>query len=376
MPSTIERHLVQSRRLHWLCWHPTPYLEHLFVSLSKSQDIELVVHYLSPLLATHPWKTTFGENYQSRICNLWYGIDWHLLSLGLRDTEAYFLVSAWNHPCAQILLTLLRLLHRSYGIWTDTPNLSRKRHPARAWARGSWLRWVFVGSTHILGTGKPGIQALENMGAPQARLVNFPFYIDLSAYKREKYDRINAMDRPLRFLSIGRLQNVFKGHDLAIRALAIAAGQSAMPFQYYIAGTGNDERRLKFLVEELHLENLVQFLGWMEPRELGSLYLQSDVLIHPSPSHDPFPNAILEAMAAGLVVLGSNVSGSAVDRIEHGINGFLHRAGDVQELSAQLTYLFDHPGCIPEISKRARETAENWPVERGVTTIQGILCRD
>jgi glycosyltransferase involved in cell wall biosynthesis len=114
-------------------------------------------------------------------------------------------------------------------------------------------------------------------------------------------------------------------------------------------------------------------LGWLEPEETKSLYRKSHVLIHPSPVHDPFPNAVLEAMAAGLVVVGSDMSGSAVDRIEHGINGLLHRAGDVQELSEQLICLLTQPDRIAEMGRQARETAECWPMERAVATIENMV---
>ena len=270
---------------------------------------------------------------------------------------------------------MLRLLPRSYGIWTDTPNLHRKRSLAKAWARDRWLRWIFAGATHLLATGTPGVNTLVQMGASQSRLVNFPFYIDLSAYKRENAE-IEEKDRIVRFLSVGRLDNFYKGHDLAIRALAKASTRCSTPFQYYIAGSGTDQERLRLLVKELDLEKTVQFVGWLEPDDLRCLYRASDVLIHPSPTHDPFPNAILEAMAASLVVLGSDMSGSAVDRIQHGINGFLHPAGDVHELSEQITFLLHDRDRIREIGRRARSTAEQWPLERAVTTIQKLASEE
>ena len=69
-------------------------------------------------------------------------------------------------------------------------------------------------------------------------------------------------------------------------------------------------------------------------------------------------------MAAGLVVLASDVCGSALDRIEHGVNGFLHASGDANELSRQLcalicriveqrSHFFGKSGVDPEAKSHA-----------------------
>lgn len=360
------------RRIHWLTWHPTPYHEHVFASLAKNPAIDLVVHYLRPALSSHPWKSTFGKGYKFRICRFQMGIDWHILSLALRDGEAYFLVGCWNYATSQVLLTLLCVLQRSYGVWTDTPNLTRKRHFLKKQARQSWLQWIFSGATHILGTGSAALQSLKQMGAPEKCLINFPFYIDLSAYRPAEGEIYNEAPS-FRFISVGRLENITKGHDIALRALAVSGFRSEIPFEYYIAGTGPDEERLKSLVQELGLQSVVRFLGWVEPGQMVSIYRQADVLIHPSRQHDAFPNAVLEAMASGLVVLASDVSGSALDRIQHGVNGLIHRAGDHYQLSQQINSLLKNPSLIPEMGKRARATAELWPVERAMTTLQNMF---
>jgi glycosyltransferase involved in cell wall biosynthesis len=79
-----------------------------------------------------------------------------------------------------------------------------------------------------------------------------------------------------------------------VRALALATRSSGVHFEYYIAGSGPDEAALEAVVREVRLEHKVKILGWMEPEALRALYLRCDVLIHPSPAHDPFPNAVLE----------------------------------------------------------------------------------
>ena len=104
------------------------------------------------------------------------------------------------------------------------------------------------------------------------------------------------------------------------------------------------------------------------------LFAASDVLLHPS-LYDPFPVAVLEAMAAGLVVLGSDVCGFVRDRINHGENGMIHHAGDVEELAKQLAFVLNNCQSTSAMGTKARATAEAWPVSRGVDTITSLLDR-
>ena len=365
-----------ARRIHWLSWLPTPYNDFLFRHLAGDRAIDLTVHYRSRVLSSHPWQSALAEGYRARFYNLLFGLDWHLLSLAFRDHRAFFLVAGWDHPTSQILLTLLRLFGLSYALWTDVPDLKRRRSPLFARVRGAWLRWIFSGAVQILGTGQPAVQNLKQMGAPEGRLIDFPYWVDLAAYARVIEPRDGDVARPLRFISSGRVKNGLKGHDIAVRALAQAAEKGGVRFEYCIAGTGPDEAEIKELVESLGLRDRVKCLGWLEPNNLRALYQNSDVLIHPSPVHEPYGVAVIEAMAVELVVLASDVTCAARDRIQHGVNGFIHRAGDVNALSDQISFLLHNPDSIPKIGRRARDTAELWPVERAVTTIRETIQRD
>lgn len=359
------------RLVHWLCWQPTPYNDFLFRRLAR--EVPLLVHFRERVLPSHPWKTPLGEGYPARLYKRRFGVDWSVAMLPLRDQSSLYVVGGWDHPTAWILLSLLRLLRRRYVIWTDTPRLAARRHPVRAAVRGWLLRWWFQAALAILGTGRPAMKALEEMGAPTAKLMNFPFWIDLDAYRPA--GELRRTDGLVRLLSVGRVNHSMKGHDIAIRALdQVRQECPALQWRYELAGTGRDLPKLEALVESLGLQERVRLLGWVEPGDLILRYQRSHVLLHPSPVHDPFPNAILEGMAAGLVVFASDACGAALDRIQHGVNGFLHRAGDVEELAAQLLSVLREPGTLIELGRRARATAEEWPVERGIATIRQLLA--
>jgi glycosyltransferase involved in cell wall biosynthesis len=225
-----------------------------------------------------------------------------------------------------------------------------------------------------MGTGTPAIDALRKMGAAENKLVNFPYWIDTDVYNSKPMMQSVRSNLFIRFVSSGRVINILKGHDLAIRGLAMAFKKvPEVNFEYFIAGTGPDSEKLMELSNKLGIGERVKILGWVEPNDLINVLQNSDVLIHPSPIHEPYGVAVIEAMAAGLIVLASDATCAALDRIKHGINGFIHSAKNLDELSAQIIWLFKHPERIPLIKSEARKTAEQWRIGKSVEIINKIL---
>jgi len=359
--------------IQWVTWQPTPYHNYFFEHLAQDHSVNLLVHFLKRVVPTHPWKTVVPDGYKSRFCKMRMGVDWYLIWRGITEKKAFFVIVGWNQTTYILLLSILRILRRNYALWTDTPKPYSKRSMLFAWARTRYLRWIFAGARAVMGTGTHATSILEQMGAPQDHVVNFPTFPNLSAL-RKRSNHGHDVRQTVRIISVGCITNHVKGHDLAVSALSKVARMGiALPFEYAIAGDGPDVDNLAQLVQMLKLEENIKILGWLEPEEVKAVYQKSDLLIHPSPVHDPYPNAVLDGMAAGLVVFVSDACGQAHERITHGVNGFIHRAGDVEQLATQVAELLQHPERIQEIGKKALETAEQWPVERGVTIIKQII---
>ncbi|SZD72071.1 Probable poly(glycerol-phosphate) alpha-glucosyltransferase [Candidatus Ornithobacterium hominis] len=99
-----------------------------------------------------------------------------------------------------------------------------------------------------------------------------------------------------------------------------------------IAGTGSEEIFLKNLIEELDLQNVVEMLGYVT--DPYPLLLQSDLYILNSHS-EGFSNSLAEAMYSGTPSLSSKV-GAAEEMIKDGINGFLVKPADEEDLYQKL----------------------------------------
>ena len=156
----------------------------------------------------------------------------------------------------------------------------------------------------------------------------------------------NEIDRPTKtsgnlvVTTIGNIRRV-KGHDLFIRAAASIAPQFP-GVRFNIAGEVLEPDyfiELQHLIHGLNLSEKFHFTGGVT--NLREHLTTSDIFVLPSRS-EGFSNAILEAMAASLPVVATNVGGNA-EAVSEGINGFLVPPEDPAALAACITRLLSDP---------------------------------
>jgi len=148
-------------------------------------------------------------------------------------------------------------------------------------------------------------------------------------FRRPVRVRLGAGDAQRVWLMIGSgFQR--KGVTESIRALTTLPND-----QLWIIGNDRQPDHFRKLAHRAGVANRMRFLG---PQQDVRPYLAAaDAFLLPS-WYDPFPNACLEAFACGLPVVTSDATGTA-ELIRAGENGFVCRAGDVDDLSRQMQFL-------------------------------------
>ena len=126
-------------------------------------------------------------------------------------------------------------------------------------------------------------------------------------------------DDPI-LLWVGRLDPV-KGLDELIEAFARVA--RVRPCNLVLAGDGADRPRVEHLVRRFGPVGRIIMLGARS--DVPSLLKSADVFVFPSRT-EGMPNALLEAMAAGLPCVAADVPGCR-DVLEHGIDGLRVKEG-------------------------------------------------
>ena len=123
---------------------------------------------------------------------------------------------------------------------------------------------------------------------------------------------------------------------------------------FLIAGTGNEEKRLKSLVKEMGLENHIYFLGFV--KDQYSFFNAIDINALTSIS-ESFPYVILEGARLKKTIISTEVGG--INRIvENGHNGWLINIGDSEALADKIIFFAENKDKIQEMGENLFKTVE------------------
>ena len=156
---------------------------------------------------------------------------------------------------------------------------------------------------------------------------------------------------------------------------ALAALRSRAPelaFYLTMAGDGHAAEEARAAVHALGLKDVVRFAGWVEGEEKRALLSRASVFVLPS-WYEGFPNALVEAMSAGLAVVVTPV-GVIGDVIEDGRNGLLVPPRDVAALSSALERVVRDGASRARMGAAAHaDAASRFGVERAAEQLSVVL---
>jgi L-malate glycosyltransferase len=154
------------------------------------------------------------------------------------------------------------------------------------------------------------------------------------------------------FALVGNLRIVHKGQDLALEALSTAKW-TGRNWHLNIYGAGEDEQRLRAMVDFFRLKNNVTFHGRVS--DIRGIWRVNHVLVMPS-RMEGMPLAIVEAMLCGRPCVATDVGG-ATEWMEDGQSGFIAEAATWQALDRALERAWEARDQWGEIGVRAHERA-------------------
>jgi glycosyltransferase involved in cell wall biosynthesis len=162
---------------------------------------------------------------------------------------------------------------------------------------------------------------------------------------------------PLRLLAVGRLVEK-KG----FATLLTACRHLLFPFELQIIGDGPSHDRLAALVRTNGFADQVTLCGGKTHNELPVAYANAHVIVVPSVEdqagdRDGLPNVVLEALASGRPVVGSDV-GAIATAVAHEKTGLLVPPGDDRALAAALNLLASRPDFRTQLGLTGRRFVE------------------
>lgn len=253
--------------------------------------------------------------------------------------------SEYNPTIFQALLYCQRM-KIPYISWTDG-TLHSERNISRI---QKWLRKYVIShaSAYIASSTKSREAQLAYGAKPESCFISF-LTVDLDKYRVEATSR-----QANRFICVGSLIER-KGIDLLLKALyGIEEDYSLV-----LAGSGQEEKNLKRLVQELKLENHVEFLGYLSQEELKKEYAKSSFFVLPT-REDCFALVILEAMCAGLPVVCSKYADGVYDLVEEGKNGYIIDPYETEQFRKCLEELLQESAQVEKMGRASLQNLEHF----------------
>jgi GalNAc-alpha-(1->4)-GalNAc-alpha-(1->3)-diNAcBac-PP-undecaprenol alpha-1,4-N-acetyl-D-galactosaminyltransferase len=160
-------------------------------------------------------------------------------------------------------------------------------------------------------------------------------------------------------LMVGRLIRS-KNHDRLIELfLKIGMPDWKLIIVGYDHLQQNNFKRLQELIEQNHAESIVLLEG--KQSNVESYYNRSKIFAFTS-SSEGFPNAIGEAMSAGLPVVAFDCVAGPSEMIENGRNGFLIPVYDYEQFQSKLEMLMMQEDLRNLLGKNAREDIKKFSI--------------
>jgi glycosyltransferase involved in cell wall biosynthesis len=184
--------------------------------------------------------------------------------------------------------------------------------------------------------------------------------IDLSTFTDVRAPESADSKPPYLILSVGRLVPK-KGHDDLIAACGILRN-AQHDFRCMIVGAGPEQEALQGLIDRLDLGSRVTLAGPMTHAKLVTLYRKADLFalaprIAENGDRDGIPNVIAEAMASGVPVVSTNVSGIP-ELVRDRQTGLLVAPGDPKALASAIARLLLDPERSARLARAARAVME------------------
>jgi glycosyltransferase involved in cell wall biosynthesis len=175
--------------------------------------------------------------------------------------------------------------------------------------------------------------------------------------------------RPVRLIFAGR----FSPQKNLLFLIDVLRQVKDLEWQLEMLGDGPEMPRLREQVARAGLAQRVTLTGWVAPDRVTEIMSRGDLLVLPSLS-EGLPLVGVQALAAGLAILGSDVGGIA-DVVHPGRNGFLCQVNDAPGFVQALGTLLTDQGLLARMKAESRRLARVFDIRQIAAQFDGIFRR-
>lgn len=175
----------------------------------------------------------------------------------------------------------------------------------------------------------------------------------------QKFGRRQEASDPREIICVARLKSDKKGQDILIRALA-KLKKDGIECSCKLVGEGKSRKYLEALAKKYSLADNIQFLG--NRSDVPELLTNAGIFVLSS-RYEGFGIAIIEAMAAGIPVIASNIDGPK-EIITDGQNGLLFESDNEVDLAEKIKMVIRDNNLRDLLVNNAFLSSQEYSIEK------------
>lgn len=226
--------------------------------------------------------------------------------------------------------------------------------PKKSFIHKALLKYNLKKADIILSTSK--VMRDETNKYIDKEVLVTPFGVDIDKFKPQNIDKKKSDQ-----LVIGTIKTLEEkyGIEYLIKAFEIVKNRNKdINIKLQIAGKGSKEKYLKNLCEDLKIQDDVEFLGFVNPNDVPSIFNKFDIAVFPSIlDSESFGVAAVEAEACGIPVIVSDVGG-LMESTKPGYSSLVAKRKDSNDLAEKLETLLLDNNLRKNMGVNARKFAE------------------
>jgi phosphatidylinositol alpha-1,6-mannosyltransferase len=212
------------------------------------------------------------------------------------------------------------------------------------------------------------------------KMVQIPCAPDCDSSLQEWVDDISYPANRCLLLTVARMDDLYKGHDIMLRAMPLIAAR-VPHVRWVVVGDGKWRSYYEKMAHALGVQDRVHFLGTVSESERDKMLASCDVFVMVSRDRqidgggEGFGLVYLEANAFGKPVVAGRVAG-ALDAVVDGVTGLLVNPEDEFEVAEAVIALLTNPARAAQLGQQGRDRVQqNFTWDRTAAAVEEVLYK-
>jgi glycosyltransferase involved in cell wall biosynthesis len=244
--------------------------------------------------------------------------------------------------------------------------------------RSLFLKWIYRNIDFALYVGKNNFNYFRKSGLSANQLIYAPHAIEnhrfatisdsCTIYADDLRLKLKILPGSLVFLFSGKME---PKKDAAILLEAFAQCNFNGSVHLLMVGNGVLDATLR---EKYGNISGIHFVDFQNQLLMPAIYEIADIFVLPSKGPgETWGLSVNEAMANGNAVIVSDKCGCAEDLLVNGINGYIFKAGDIDNLIRVLKYMDEHKDTIQAMKQESKRIIGGFAIEKVAETIERVV---